>query len=88
MDFPGAPELIIIGVIAIALFGYKKLPDASRSIGRSLRIFKSEVKGMHEDDRTATPALPPTPAPHQAPPPVTTPVVSAPAPGEPPGPGQ
>ena len=35
-----------IGLIVLAvrlLFGYKKLPDASRSLGRSLRIFKSEV---------------------------------------------
>ena len=32
------------------LFGYKKLPDASRSLGRSLRIFKGEMKGMKEDD--------------------------------------
>jgi sec-independent protein translocase protein TatA len=32
------------------LFGYKKLPDASRSLGRSLRIFKGEMKGMKDDD--------------------------------------
>ena len=34
----------------LLLFGYKKLPDASRSIGRSLRIFKGEMKGMKDDD--------------------------------------
>lgn len=43
---------IVLAVIVIALFGYKKLPDASRALGRSLRIFKTEIKGMGEDDKT------------------------------------
>ena len=46
----GAPELILIILAVLLLFGYKKLPDASRSMGRSLRIFKSEMKGMKDDD--------------------------------------
>jgi sec-independent protein translocase protein TatA len=33
----------------VILFGYKKLPDATRSPGRSMRIFKSEVEGLHDD---------------------------------------
>jgi sec-independent protein translocase protein TatA len=41
----------IIAVLVVVLFGYKKLPDAARSLGRSLRIFKTEIKGMGEDDR-------------------------------------
>lgn len=41
---------IVLAVVALALFGYKRLPDASRSLGRSLRIFKSEMKGMNTDD--------------------------------------
>jgi sec-independent protein translocase protein TatA len=41
---------IVLAVIVIALFGYKKLPDAARSLGRSLRIFKTEIKGMGDDD--------------------------------------
>lgn len=41
---------IVLAVVALALFGYKRLPDASRSLGRSLRIFKSEMKGMSTDD--------------------------------------
>jgi sec-independent protein translocase protein TatA len=53
----GAPEIILIIVAVLLLFGYKKLPDASRSIGRSLRIFKGEMKGMKDDDvRTKDPA--------------------------------
>jgi sec-independent protein translocase protein TatA len=46
----GAPEIIIIAIVIFALFGYKKLPDAARSVGRSMRIFKAETKGMREDD--------------------------------------
>ena len=42
---------VILAIVVIALFGYKKLPDASRALGRSLRIFKSEIKGMGEDDK-------------------------------------
>ncbi|WIM72443.1 Sec-independent protein translocase subunit TatA [Corynebacterium suedekumii] len=47
----GATELIIIAVVLVLLFGAKKLPDAARSIGRSMRIFKSEVKEMGNDDQ-------------------------------------
>jgi sec-independent protein translocase protein TatA len=42
-----------LGLILLAfvvLFGYKKLPDATRSLGRSMRIFRSEVKSMHDDE--------------------------------------
>jgi sec-independent protein translocase protein TatA len=46
----GAPELVLILLAILLLFGYKKLPDASRSLGRSLRIFKGEMKGMKDDD--------------------------------------
>jgi len=46
----GAPELIIIAIVIMVLFGAKKLPDASRSLGRSLRIFKAETKGLREDN--------------------------------------
>jgi sec-independent protein translocase protein TatA len=42
---------IVLAIVVIALFGYKKLPDAARSLGRSLRIFKTEIKGMSEDDK-------------------------------------
>jgi sec-independent protein translocase protein TatA len=66
-DAPWHWALIII--LAIALFGYKKLPDAARAVGRSLRIFRAEMKGMSEDDatRAATPAeiVPPTQVPEK-----------------------
>lgn len=43
-------HLIVLALLFVLLFGYKKLPDASRSIGRSLRIFKAETKGLRNDD--------------------------------------
>ncbi len=48
---------VIIAIVALVLFGYKKLPEASRSVGRSLRIFKTEMKGMGEDDKARDAAL-------------------------------
>ena len=41
---------VVLAIVVIALFGYKKMPDAARALGRSLRIFKTEIKGMGEDD--------------------------------------
>ncbi|MGY1605449.1 Sec-independent protein translocase subunit TatA [Geodermatophilus sp. SYSU D00815] len=46
----GPVEIGLIVLAVLLLFGYKKLPDASRSLGRSLRIFKGEMKGMKDDD--------------------------------------
>jgi sec-independent protein translocase protein TatA len=50
----GPLEIGLIILAVLLLFGYKKLPDASRSFGRSLRIFKGEMKGMKDDDRAPT----------------------------------
>jgi sec-independent protein translocase protein TatA len=57
----GTPELIIIAVVVLVLFGSKKLPEAARSLGRSMRIFKSETKGLRDDE--ASPAVAPAQAP-------------------------
>lgn len=48
----GAPEIIIVAVLLIVVFGWKRLPDAARSLGRSARVFKSEVKELRSDDDT------------------------------------
>jgi len=39
----------IVALVVVILFGSKKLPEAARGLGRSLRIFKSEVKEMQND---------------------------------------
>ncbi|EYT63874.1 preprotein translocase subunit TatA [Dietzia sp. UCD-THP] len=46
--------LIVLAVVLL-LFGSKKLPDAARGLGRSMRIFKSEIKEMQNDDKPAEP---------------------------------
>jgi sec-independent protein translocase protein TatA len=45
----GWPEMLIIAVAAMVLFGWKHMPDAARSLGRSIRVFKSEVDAMKDD---------------------------------------
>lgn len=46
----GPWEIAIIAVVILVLFGSAKLPQAARSLGRSMRIFKSETKGLISDD--------------------------------------
>jgi sec-independent protein translocase protein TatA len=58
-------HLVILAIVVLVLFGGKRLPDAARGLGRSLRIFKAEVKEMQEDDkhRPTPPSAPSTPEP-------------------------
>ena len=50
-------EWLIIVALVLLLFGAKRLPDAARGLGRSLRIFKAETKGLADD--AAAPTTPP-----------------------------
>lgn len=77
-------HLLIVAVAFIVLFGSKKLPDASRSLGRSLRIFKSEMSDLKSDFKgeaegrpaeAAAPQQPIAPAAPAAPVVPATPVV-------------
>ena len=43
-------HIIVFVVVLVLLFGAKRLPDAARSLGRSLRIMKAETKGLIDDD--------------------------------------
>jgi len=72
----GPPELIIIALVIVLLFGASRLPATARALGRSMRIFKAETKGMREDsaddDEPASrpsQALPPAQPPAQTMPP-------------------
>jgi sec-independent protein translocase protein TatA len=50
-------HLLILAAVFVILFGSRKLPDAARSIGRSMRILRSETtKGMNEDEAAERPA--------------------------------
>jgi len=44
-------HIVILALVVVALFGWKKMPDAARSLGRSMRIFKSEIDEMKKDDK-------------------------------------
>ena len=48
-------KILIVAIVIIVLFGSRKLPDAARSLGKSMRILKTEVQSMHEDDAVPTP---------------------------------
>ncbi|MFF4488199.1 Sec-independent protein translocase subunit TatA [Streptomyces sp. NPDC001544] len=52
-------HLLIVAIVMILLFGSKKLPEAARGLGKSMRILKSEAKAM-KDDGTARPSTTPT----------------------------
>ncbi|MDT0550547.1 Sec-independent protein translocase subunit TatA [Streptomyces sp. DSM 41529] len=68
---------IIVIAVFVLLFGAKKLPDAARSLGKSMRIFKSEIKEMQSDSAASSTETPPakpiaserveSPAPEQSP---------------------
>jgi len=51
-------KILIVAVVIIVLFGSKKLPVAARSLGKSMRILKTEVSSMHEDEDEAAPSTP------------------------------
>jgi sec-independent protein translocase protein TatA len=58
-------KILIVALVILVLFGSRKLPDAARSLGRSMRILKTEVQGMHDDEPgapAATAAAQPAPA--------------------------
>jgi sec-independent protein translocase protein TatA len=46
-------KILIVAVVLIVLFGSKKLPHAARSLGQSMRILKTEVSSLHEDEAVA-----------------------------------
>jgi sec-independent protein translocase protein TatA len=48
--FDSPLKILIIVVFFIVVFGSRKLPDAARSIGKSMRILKTEMRSLHDDD--------------------------------------
>jgi sec-independent protein translocase protein TatA len=66
----GPTEILLILVVLVLLFGAKRLPDTARSLGKSMRIFKSETRAMREDDDEVPPPAAPPAAPRgiEAPP--------------------
>jgi sec-independent protein translocase protein TatA len=48
----GAPEVLILLVVLVFLFGAKKLPELARGSGRALRIFKEEISADDKPTRS------------------------------------
>jgi TatA/E family protein of Tat protein translocase len=50
MPFLNQPShILILLIVVVVLFGAKRLPDSARSLGKSIRIFKGEMKDMKND---------------------------------------
>lgn len=63
MGFLREPShVLLLLVVVLVLFGGRRLPDAARGLGRSMRIFKSEIKQMQDDDAPRQPANPDAPS--------------------------
>lgn len=45
----GMPELILIAVVALIIFGPKKLPEVGRALGKGLRELKNAISGIKEE---------------------------------------
>jgi sec-independent protein translocase protein TatA len=77
----GPWHIAIVALVFVLLFGARKLPDAARGIGQSLRIFKAEMKaGVNGEPAPAETPAPPAPAAQAAPAPADAPpAVAAPA---------
>jgi sec-independent protein translocase protein TatA len=57
----GLPEIAIVLVIALLVFGPKRLPELGQSLGRGIREFKGSISGEHDkdhDDEDEAPSLP------------------------------
>jgi sec-independent protein translocase protein TatA len=47
--FIGFPELLLLGLVVLLVFGPKRLPEMGRSLGRGMKEFKNSVTDHHED---------------------------------------
>lgn len=61
MSLLGAPELLIIFLVVLLLFGGAKLPELARGLGKAIRNFKEEAEGIkREIEKAAEPPSPPS----------------------------
>jgi sec-independent protein translocase protein TatA len=84
-SFIGFPELIVLVIVLLLIFGPKRLPEIGRSMGKGMREFKDSVTGKDDEpaELTATPLETAAPTPAAAAPvpvPVQEPTPTAPAP--------
>jgi sec-independent protein translocase protein TatA len=82
-SFIGFPELIVLVIVLLLIFGPKRLPEIGRSMGKGMREFKDSVTGKDDEptELTTTPVQTPTPTPAATVPvPAQEPTPTAPAP--------
>ncbi len=53
MPHISAPELLILGFLAIVFFGANKVPETAKSLGQAFRAFKNEIKTVETDVKSA-----------------------------------
>jgi len=58
----GAPELLIIFLVVLLLFGGAKLPELARGLGKAIRNFKEEAEGIKREIEQAVEPTPPAPS--------------------------
>lgn len=80
MRAPQGAEWLILLLLVLLLFGAKRLPEVARGLGRSMRILKTETKGLRDDDADAP--APPAQAQQALPPTTPTPPAAQPASAE------
>jgi sec-independent protein translocase protein TatA len=56
--FIGMPELIVLGIVLLLIFGPKRLPEMGRSMGRGMREFKESISGEHRDEHVEPAMVP------------------------------
>ena len=52
----GFPEILVVLIIALIIFGPKRLPELGRSIGKGIREFRSSISGNDDDEKPSKPA--------------------------------
>jgi sec-independent protein translocase protein TatA len=57
--FVGLPELLLLGLVVLLVFGPKRLPEMGRSMGRGLREFKDSIGGNDKDESIESRLEPP-----------------------------
>jgi sec-independent protein translocase protein TatA len=54
--FIGLPEILLLGLVVLLVFGPKRLPEMGRSMGRGMREFKDSISGDKQEDHLEIPA--------------------------------
>jgi sec-independent protein translocase protein TatA len=78
-SFIGFPELIVLAIVLLLIFGPKRLPEIGRSMGKGMREFKDSVTGKDDEptELTATPVAEQPAAPAEPAEPAATPAAPA-----------